>query len=442
VSGTSLIFLMKNCFFTKTPTVNRIDRRLKILLSEGSSNSARQTLYGLGRKNSIDIVDPSPWCQCRYSSLIHRWHRCPSAANDPAAYVACIIDLLNRNRYDVLFPTHEQVYLLSRYRDSLGKRVGLAVPDFESLRRMQSKAEFVRLMTELELPIPACRIVNSEKDIAAHDRFPCYLKLAHSTASLGVKRVENRESLIAGLAEFKRGGLWQEGTEILIQQPARGGQAEVSAVFQHGRLVAAACAEVLETGIGGGPAQRVSADHVHVIEHVKQLGNHLQWHGPLVLEYFYDPASGKPEYIEANPRIGESLNAQLSGVNVCEIVARISLGETVDTLTIGKPGARSHNGFILLIADAYNGASRRQLFKRLWAGWTRRGIYATFESEMTRPREDWGSLIPATVVTLGLLVNPRSAIRLTQNTVANYSLPQDAVSVIERLPEWTNRVRE
>jgi predicted ATP-grasp superfamily ATP-dependent carboligase len=422
-------------FFTKTQSVNRTERRLKILLSEGSSNSARQTLYGLGRKYSIDIVDPSPWCQCRYSSLVHRWYRCPPAAKDPAAYVACVVDWLKRNRYDVLFPTHEQVYLLSRYRDLLGKRVGLAVPDFESLRRMQSKAEFARLMAELGLPIPACRIVDSERDIAAHDQFPCYLKLVHSTASLGVKRAENREGLIAGLAEFKRCGLWQEGTEILIQQPAHGGQAEVNAVFQHGRLVAASCLDVLCTGIGGGPAQRVSANHAHVIDHVGQLGGYLQWHGPLVLEYFYDDASGKPEYIEANPRIGESVNAQLSGVNVCEIVARISLEENVETLTVGNPGVRSHNGFILLIADAYNGANRRELLKRLWAGWTRRGIYATFESEMTRPREDWGSLIPATVVTLGLLANPRSAIRLTQNTVANYSLPQNAASIIEGLPD-------
>jgi predicted ATP-grasp superfamily ATP-dependent carboligase len=209
----------------------------------------------------------------------------------------------------------------------------------------------------------------------------------------------------------------------------------VSAVFQHGRLVAASCADVLETGIGGGPALRISADHADVIDHVRQLGDHLQWHGPLVLEYFYDHASGKPEYIEANPRIGESFNALLSGVNVCEIVTRISLGETVETLTIGKSGARSHNGFILLIADAYNGANRRQLLKRLWDGWTGRGIYANFESEMTRPREDLGSLIPATVVTLGLLANPRSAIRLTQDTVANYSISQNAASIIEGLPD-------
>lgn len=408
---------------------------MKVLLSEGSSNSARQTLYGLGRKYSIDIVDPSPWCQCRYSSLVRRWHRCPWAAKDPGAYVSRIVDLIERERYDVLFPTHEQVYVLSRFRQSLGKRVGLAVPSFESLRQMQSKAAFARLMTELSLPIPHSRIVRSESEVAGHEQFPCYLKLAHSTASLGVKRAEDLKSLVSALADFKRLEVWVEGTEILIQQPARGRQAEVSAVFQDGRLVGVACAEVLETGIGGGPALRVSADHPAVIDHVRRLGGHLEWHGPMVLEYFYDSTTGQPEYIEANPRIGESLNSMLSGVNVCELVAKISMGEKIESLTIGKAGAQSHNGFILLIADAYNGANRRKLWKRLWGGWTGQGIYADYESDMTRPREDLGSLIPATVVTLGLLANPRSAIRLTESTVANYSLPQNAAIIIDALPE-------
>jgi len=252
---------------------------------------------------------------------------------------------------------------------------------------------------------------------------------------LGVKRVNHQAELNETLADFKRRGLWSEGTDILIQQPAQGSQAEVSAVFQEGRLVAVACAEVKATGIGGGPAMRVSASHPAVVDHVSKLGKHLDWHGPLVLEYFFDPLTGKAEYIEANPRIGEAFNAQLSGVNLCEIVTRISLGEKIETLSVGRPGAHSHNGFILLIADAYNGANRRQLLGRLWNSWAGRGIYAEYESEMTRPREDWGSLLPATVVSLGLLCRPRYAIGLTQSTVDNYSLPQNAVSEIEGLPD-------
>ena len=115
--------------------LGRSQERPRILLSEGSSTSARQTLYGLGRNYVVDIVDPSPWCQCRFSSLVRRWHRCPLMAKDPAGYVAFVADLLRRERHEVLFPTHEQVYLFSRFRDVLGPDIGVALPEFESLSR-------------------------------------------------------------------------------------------------------------------------------------------------------------------------------------------------------------------------------------------------------------------------------------------------------------------
>jgi hypothetical protein len=54
---------------------------------------------------------------------------------------------------------------------------------------------------------------------------------------------------------------------------------------------------------------------------------------------------------------------------------------------------------------------------------------------MTRPRDDWGSLIPAAATLLRLFALPRSARGLSQSTIYNYSLPQSAVSAICQLPE-------
>jgi len=415
--------------------VKRPDDRLRILLSEGSSNSARQTLYGLGRKYVVDVIDPSRWCQCRFSSFVRRWHRCPLMAQDPAGYVAFVADLVRRKRYDVLFPTHEQAYVFSKYRDALGQHVGLAVPEFDAMRRLQSKAEFARLLGELALPTPETLVVRSRRELPSESHFPCYVKLPHGTASLGVQRVGDPGELGEAIDQFARAGLWAEGDELVIQQPAVGRQSEVSAVFQHGRLLAAASAEVLATGIGGGPALRVSADHPIVVEHVRHLGAHVNWHGPLVIEYFYDAATGQPQYMEANPRIGESFNALASGVNLCELVVHVSLGREVEAVGNATAGVKTHNGFVVLIADAYNGATRRALLRRLWHGWRGKGTYATSASEMTRPREDFGSLIPATAVSLRLLMAPRSARRLAQNTVDNYSLPGSAVATVDQLPD-------
>ncbi len=410
---------------------------MRILLSEGSSSSARQAIYGLRRNHhhQIDLVDPSPWCQCRFSSLVRRRISCPPISRDPLGYAKKIAALVQTGNYDVLFPTHEQAYLFSKFREFFQMHVGLAVPSFDVLRRVQSKAEFVVLMDELGLPIPASRVVETKAELFEHDQFPCFIKLVHSTASLGVQKVHTPEELRSTIERFEKSTLWKEGDSIVIQQPARGRQAVATAVFQEGRLVALACADILKTGIGGGPTLRVSAVHPPVKTHLEKLGRELNWHGPIAIEYFYDSATQQAQYIEANPRIGETCNPKLAGVPLCETVVRISVGEHVDPLPEATPGVMSHGGLVVLIADAYNGASRMQLFQRLIDHWLQRGDFGTCESEMTRLREDRQSLIPATAVVIRLLASPRSAVDLATSTVENYSLPQSAAAFIDNLPD-------
>jgi len=177
---------------------------------------------------------------------------------------------------------------------------------------------------------------------------------------------------------------------------------------------------------------RVSATHRDVQSHLQTLGQHLDWHGAVFLDYFYDADQG-PQYIEANPRIGETVNATLSGVNLCEQLIRVSAGEPVEPLPLGRTGVRSHSGFMILMAAAKEGATRRDLIRESWACLTNKGLYRSSEDELTRPRQDWLSLLPATATTLQLLVHPGRAKRLVNKAVENYSLPDAMVRKIQSL---------
>src|SRR4051794_12881577 len=113
---------MKSSSITATSTATDSGRRLKILFTEGSSVSARQAVYDLGGQHTIDVLDPSGLCQCRFSRLVRRWYRCPPYAADPCAYLSFLRERLAAEEYDVLLPLHDEIYLLSRVRDSLAKR--------------------------------------------------------------------------------------------------------------------------------------------------------------------------------------------------------------------------------------------------------------------------------------------------------------------------------
>jgi hypothetical protein len=404
------------------------------LFTEGASLSARQTLYPLGPYHDIDVIDPDPLCQCRFSSYVRRFVRSPSFSKEPLQFLRFLAAMVREQQYDVLLPTHEQVYLLSRFRDAFTPQVGLALPDFTAMERMQNKANFSRLLAELNLPQPETIIVRSVSEFDPHWRFPLYLKLAHSTAGGGVFFVDDREALRTRAAELQRTNRLTPHTEMLVQQPARGVLSTVQAVFDRGAMIGVHCFEARRLGVGGMSTARTSADHPTVRAHVERLGKHLGWHGALFIDYFYDRERGQPEYIEANPRIGETVNALLSGLNLPQLLVEVSRGESPPPAPMGKLGVRTHNFMMILMSMAFEGQGRGALVREIREQAAGRGIYENSEDELTRPKEDGLSRLPRFWITAQLLGWPGVAKKIVAKTVENYSLPERVTAEIRGLP--------
>ena len=249
-------------------------RRLKILLSEGSSTSARQTLYALGRhRHAIDVCDSQRLALCRFSRYVRRWHRCPPFAVNPAEYLRFLTRRLGVRRYDVLFPVHDQVLLFSRFREDLRRRVGLAVADFDSLRTVLNKAAFTRLLRQLKLPQPETVIVPGVNELDQDWDFPCFIKLSHGTAGQGVWKVQDDRELQRAIADIRALDGKSQQAELLVQQPAEGCLCVAQTVFQHGKLAALHGYRARAFGAGGSPVARESVSHSVVREQVARLGS-------------------------------------------------------------------------------------------------------------------------------------------------------------------------
>lgn len=67
----------------------------RLLMSEGSSLSALESLSGLGRAGfHVEAVDASPFCLARFSKHCRRLHIAPRFGLDPQGYLARILQLL------------------------------------------------------------------------------------------------------------------------------------------------------------------------------------------------------------------------------------------------------------------------------------------------------------------------------------------------------------
>ena len=64
---------------------------LRVLLSEGSSTSAREVITVLGLSgHHVEVCDPSSWALARFSRFVKKFHRCPPLRDDPDRYLAYV----------------------------------------------------------------------------------------------------------------------------------------------------------------------------------------------------------------------------------------------------------------------------------------------------------------------------------------------------------------
>ena len=329
------------------------DGSVRVLMSEGSSLSARKSLTGLGRAGfHVEVVDGNPFCLARFSKFCRRLHAAPRFGVDPRGYLERVVELVASGRFDVLYPAHEQAFLFARFRDRLSPHVAVALPDVSAFQQLQSKVGFAALLDELGLPSPQTSIAHDENGLrrAAATAMPAYLKAAFGTATQGVHFVHSPGELARAIEALRP--TFAEG--VVIQQPVWGRLARMIGVFAEGELVGFHANRQAAAGVGGGDLVKESISAAGPRRDMAEIGRRLGWHGGLAIDYIVD-AEGTPRYIDANPRLAEPGNALVVGLNLPELLARVSLGERPPPAPASPLGVRSHMGVQGLLRAAQKG---------------------------------------------------------------------------------------
>ena len=401
--------------------------RPRILLTEGSSLTAREVLTCLGPLGwHLEALDPDRLCIARLSRWLAKVHRCPPAGRDPLGYLACLEATVVERQIDAVLPTHEQAWLLAAAGQLLSPALPLAVAGASAFERVQSKLRFAILLDELGLPQPGWRRVRSVAEEIDLD-FPYWLKAAFSTAGRGVRLVGDERSRDAGLAELLTDG----GAEVMAQARARGRYGQVQGLFDRGRLVAVHTSVQVGTGMGGSAAARLSVEDRGAHEDIATLGEALGWHGGLTLDYLSD--DGARQYIECNPRTVEPANAAASGVNIPELQVRLTLGEPLPpSPRRGRAGIRTHGTIALLLGAAARRPKRRAVLAELGRALVRSGSYRGSTEQLTPIIRDPPSLAALAFIVARLLASPAGAQDLAGAAVERYAITPESVTTVTR----------
>ncbi|HEY0327511.1 MAG TPA: hypothetical protein VGC77_00300 [Rhodopseudomonas sp.] len=381
---------------------------LRVLLSEGGSTSAREAITVLGRAgHRVEICDPSPRCLGRFSRHVTKFHRCLGLGRDPAGYLGFVEDLLAREKFDVLLPIHEQGLLFSKVAPRLQRLTALALPGYAAYRQVISKAGFSRLLDELGLPQPQTRCVSSAAQLRELARAPCVIKTAIGTASRGVWLVREPGQVDAALRDLD--AIDGFADEVLLQDFVAGPIEHAQAVFANGELLAMHAYRRIAEGAGGGAAIKQSVRRDGVRADLAKIGRRLAWHGALSVDYILPADDARPRYIDCNPRLVEPMGAKLAGLDLIDLLLRVSLGQSPPPPAESRSGVRTHLAMQALLGFARDGGGRAGLLRQCRDLTWRRGPYAGSAEELTPVAADWRSGVPTAITAALLLLAPSLA---------------------------------
>lgn len=402
------------------------DERARVLLTEGSSLTSRETLTALRSCGlDVDVLSCASLPLARFSRWRGRLLRVPNANADPLAYLEQLVSLVDEGGYIAVLPTHEQAWLLAEGRRAglVPDRVPLALASAEAFARVQGKIAFAELLDELDVPQPAWRSVAAGDAGATGDAtlpdlpLPFWVKADFGTAGRSTRRVHDAETFRRAVA-----ALSASGARLMAQAEAPGTYGQVAGLFDQGRLVASHT--TVQTGIGAGnsAAARLSVDFPLARKHLALVGERIGWHGSLTLDFMH--VGGRPRYLECNPRMIEPGNAERAGVNFPALLMELSRGVSFDgPPLVGAPGVRTRSRQALLLGAAERSGTRRAVFEALVRP-------APGIEVLTPVRADPPSIVPLAAVAARLLANPRSVAAIAAIAVGAYSVEPAAIERI------------
>jgi hypothetical protein len=397
------------------------DVLVRVLLSDGSGLTARQVATQLSvAGHGVEALAPDRLSLSRFTRHVRRVHRVPVYGDQPFAWLDTALAIYQEGHFDVLFPTHEQVAVLSRFAErlqSLG--VATAVPAFDALAKLQDKRAAFATLAAVGIPQPSTVVVNSADELKKWKRLPAFLKTPIGTASNGVRYVADPSEVANVASTWQADGVFDDGG-VLIQAPVAGQLIMVQSIFSQGRLVASHANLRVREGTRGGASHKKSVDLPAVREHLAALGGALRWHGALSADAILTNAG--PVYIDINPRLVEPGNGWRAGVDLVTPLLDLALTKTPFTQPSGKAGTATHQMLLAVGRAAQTGHPRRATFSEFVLAARHRKSYRDSAEELTPVHRDLPCAVFLGAAALVTAIRPTMWRTLSSRSVTNYAL--------------------
>ena len=279
---------------------------------------------------------------CSWSRSVTAHLQTPGARLASRAYIQSIAQFVQRNAIDFIVPTCEEIFYLSAYREHLPDSLYVFADNFELLRCLHSKLQFVELARHHGMPVPDTISLTSLDALNRwRDGRSCVLKPEFSRFG---DRVVFGDDFSPEQIKGLHGYLAQErlrGQEFCSYSIARQGQISAHVIYRPAYRWRESASFVFE------------AVEVPSISHaVKEFISKIKFTGQIAFDWIQQ-ADGQCVALECNPRA-------TSGVHLLAGVPSAMIGPPGSAVE-SRPGAMAMMSPLMLSCGLYDAIQSGQI---------------------------------------------------------------------------------
>jgi len=349
-----------------------VRKLLRVLVTSSRSPHALAAIRSFGEKGfEVTAGDNTRLSPGMYSRYAARRLLYPSATEKPVAFIEALLEELRRTPYDLLFPTFEDIFVISRQRERFSELVRHLVPPYDRMMAVHNKSSLAELCTVHDVPAPHTATPASLDDlepIAADLDYPVILKLAEGNNSLGLSQARNPQELCKRYRKLVRFFSLEPGRFSLIQKKVEGDLIFSLFLADRGNVVGQLIYKPIRMfPEGGGTAfYRESIRHEQAEQIAADFIEKLGWHGFIGFDFMIERGTGVPYLLDANPRPSPAYNTGLaSGVDFTQQFVDMAQEKKPAVMLKPTEGVRSKTLFVEIIWFGFQFLPGKGYFKRV-----------------------------------------------------------------------------
>ena len=357
---------------------------MKILVTSARAPHALAVIRSMGeRGHEVVAGDSTRLAMGAYSKFVTRRFWYPSVTERPAAFLAALEAELQRERYDLLFPTFEEIFLIARQRERFAALTNLIVPSYAELMAVHNKGSLARLCREHQIPTPDTihpQSLTELEQLAPGLRYPVAIKLVEGNNSTGLSYADDAATLLARYRKLVSFFKLEAPYLPLVQRKVDGEMIYTLFLADHGEIVGQLIYRPLRMfpESGGTAFHREAIRHPAAEEASAKFIRALNWHGFIGFDFIVDEV-GQPQLIDVNPRPNPAYNTGLAaGIDFTGQFLEMLAGRRPAPQIAAREGTRSLMFFVECLWFVFAqmpGKDYVRRVKNVWRWMFRRGEF-------------------------------------------------------------------